>query len=282
MQQITFLDKLLLDGHNPYINEVLQDFVIINCDEILDEMANGRDRRNAPDKPLFNATFYEAKNNRGLTIGIFLLRVFEIEHLDLLAKYNALTNETAKEVESAAELMKGCTLYSAVTYVRQSQVNPLFYGLVNISLLGVDSDGYFTKHQHNIGFINQEDSMRNFELSAYLISFANEHMHKKGELEFKQWSEKESKTIQKRYKKEPSPFFLLRVKNGKRSKYINKKENKDDSGKRREHIVRGHFRNVENHPIEHFNGTFWIDAHKRGSSSEGTINKGYKVIPMEK
>lgn len=69
---------------------------------------------------------------------------------------------------------------------------------------------------------------------------------------------------QKKTGKLPSNHY--RVRHIKRTRKRYQATGNSSGNKRPEHLVRGHFRHVENHPIEHFNGDWWIPAHNRGGN----------------
>jgi hypothetical protein len=81
--------------------------------------------------------------------------------------------------------------------------------------------------------------------------------------------------------KELSPFFMLHVQSDKPRKiYEVDREtgNPKQKSNRPETLVRGHVRIVTNHPIEQFNGVWWINAHTRGNKDNGQIKKGYTIV----
>lgn len=105
-------------------------------------------------------------------------------------------------------------------------------------------------------------------------------MHVRPEIELVTHPDNQIKRVKRKTGKEPSPYFLLRVDPTKPRKVYESSGNHTGQ-KNRAHIVRGHFRTTENHPIEQFNGTQWIPAHMRGDKNKGIVNKGYRIVLPE-
>ena len=69
----------------------------------------------------------------------------------------------------------------------------------------------------------------------------------------------------------PSNHYRVRRIKRTRKRY---QSNGTGTGKKRpEHLVRGHFRHTENHPLAQFNGDWWIPAHYRGTDSDKSKSK---------
>lgn len=76
-----------------------------------------------------------------------------------------------------------------------------------------------------------------------------------------------------------APSNHYRVRKIKRTRKRYKASGNSSGNKRPEHLVRGHFRHVEDHPIAHFNGSWWIPAHTRGGN--GDKPKGKPIYRVE-
>lgn len=79
--------------------------------------------------------------------------------------------------------------------------------------------------------------------------------------------------------KRPSNHY--RIRHIKRSRKRYQPSGKGTSTKKSQHLVRGHFRHVENHTIQQFNGDFWIPAHYRGGDKDSTKPKSKPVYRIQ-
>ncbi|MEL7432334.1 MAG: hypothetical protein AAFN11_00145 [Chloroflexota bacterium] len=77
--------------------------------------------------------------------------------------------------------------------------------------------------------------------------------------------------IERKTGKKPSNHYHLRHIKNTRKRYQLTGSSSDS--KRPQHLVRGHFRHVENHPIQHFNGDYWIPSHIRGGDKSTQKSK---------
>jgi hypothetical protein len=89
------------------------------------------------------------------------------------------------------------------------------------------------------------------------------------------------RNIKRKTGKEPSPYFMLKIDSTKPEKRY-KPSGRKTGIKQSQHIVRGHFRTVVDHPLKQFNGTFWIPSHMRGDKSRGETLKGYTIVLPDK
>lgn len=104
-------------------------------------------------------------------------------------------------------------------------------------------------------------------------------MHQKNPVELVTYKRQKRRYIARKTGKEPSPYFRLINVGGvdRRIQYSDPlppvKRNLPV------HAVRGHIRHVEDHPLEQFNGTFFIPPHTRGQAKNGHIDKrAYKIV----
>jgi len=86
-----------------------------------------------------------------------------------------------------------------------------------------------------------------------------------------------SRLHEKHYGTPITKYKVLRIKPT--GKCSNDNEPKEYQGIMPEHLRRGHWRHVENHPIAHFNGTRWIRDTVVGDKKNGVVVKDYKVEP---
>lgn len=84
------------------------------------------------------------------------------------------------------------------------------------------------------------------------------------------------RNYRRRHKKKtgklPSNHYTVRTIKRTRKRY-QPSGNGTQQGKRPEHLVRGHFRHVTDHPLQQFNGDWWIPAHTRGGNSDKPKSK---------
>ncbi len=107
--------------------------------------------------------------------------------------------------------------------------------------------------------------------------WAMECFHQRAEIEIVDYSPSQIRVIKKREGKEPSPYFRIIAPGEPQKRYKRYGQGPTSIQNMPLHIVRGHFRHTEDHPIEHFNGTFWIAAHTRGDEKLGKLVKHYKI-----
>lgn len=287
MPNLTITDQLLLTGADLNLtDDMIADSVIINCEEIHqasivdDEVIDTSERAT---KPPFKNAFYEFKIVKTPII-IHLSKVTKSQILEYLSDTLDTNNTNNKELrtQSTADWLDTIKndellyLMNMITETGSESVTVLRFGendqfIATQGLFFRGADGYSAAQTDKI--------ITDFnQMFLVLLLNANYHIHSKGDVEFKDWTSRQRRATKSRFKKEPSPYFLLKVGHQNQIRYNNKPDDAFKSNtKRRAHIVRGHFRTVEDHPIEHFNGTFWIEPHKRGDSENGDINKGYKV-----
>lgn len=117
--------------------------------------------------------------------------------------------------------------------------------------------GYPDYFQQTISYDNlQEDVL--FALLVFHI------IHEGYEIEEVEFPRNYRRRHQAKQGKLPSNHYRIRSIKRTRKRY--QPSGKTTGLKRPEHLVRGHFRHVENHPLQQFNGDWWIPAHNRGGN----------------
>lgn len=124
-----------------------------------------------------------------------------------------------------------------------------------------------------------------FEKCRTIFLLTNYFMRQPGQIIEVEHPRKVAKKIEKRTGKAPSNYYRVLPTvtdigpGAKQYKYSYKSNGNGTHNSPREHLVRPHFRHVENHPLPQFNGTFYIPAHKRGSGGEnGKSKQIYRVV----
>lgn len=132
---------------------------------------------------------------------------------------------------------------------------------------------------------NNMHNMQRWRGAASTLITAMQFMHQKHPVELVTYKRQRRRYIKRKTGKNPSPYFLLRIDPSKTETRIAYEEAPERNTHKKSnlpmHMVRGHFRHVNDHPIEHFNGTFWIPAHTRGNASNGKVDKGYRIVLPE-
>lgn len=117
-----------------------------------------------------------------------------------------------------------------------------------------------------------------YETVAPLVNHGMTMLHKKHPVELIHPSRQHRRLAERKFGKKPSPYFLLKVDPNQTQRRLAERNENPSERHMRSHLVRGHFRTTNAHPIEHFNGTRWIPAHARGDKSIGIVEKGYTVV----
>lgn len=102
-------------------------------------------------------------------------------------------------------------------------------------------------------------------------------LHNKSEVELVDYPRNYRRRELRKNGKEPSPYFRIVAPGKPVKKNVGQSVGTGNHIQLPLHTVRGHFRHVENHPIEWFNGTFWIAAHTRGNEELGKLQAHYKI-----
>lgn len=123
------------------------------------------------------------------------------------------------------------------------------------------------------GFI--EATMRGLLVDVVIFTLAA--FHKQHEIELIDVPHPKARRILRQTGKLPSPYFrILDASDRPQKRYAGSGQ---ATGRTLEkpHIVRGHFRYTENHPLEQFNGTFWIPSHMKGKGDNAPPPR-YKIV----
>lgn len=100
--------------------------------------------------------------------------------------------------------------------------------------------------------------------------------HEGGEISLVTQPRNRRRRIKRKTGMEPSPYFTVVKPGSDRLEYLPGGAGQGAGGKKREHIVRGHFRHVANHPRIP-DGTYWISSHIRGGG-ENAHKQGYRIV----
>lgn len=109
------------------------------------------------------------------------------------------------------------------------------------------------------------------------ILHALKFLHQKAEVELVDYPRNYRRRELRKNGKEPSPYFRIVAPGKPVKKNVGQSVGTGNKIQLPLHTVRGHFRTVQNHPIEWFNGTFWIAAHTRGNEELGKLQAHYKI-----
>jgi hypothetical protein len=130
--------------------------------------------------------------------------------------------------------------------------------------------------EHNIMSMPQDIANAVFRSAARAFTY----IHRKNEVDLVSLPRQRRRKIKREQGKEPSPYFWIKAPQKSRA---SKGRVTGLIRPSKAHMVRGHFRVVENHPIEQFNGTHWIPAHTRGNnpSGEPIQAKNYQIVMLD-
>lgn len=106
----------------------------------------------------------------------------------------------------------------------------------------------------------------------YLYPFHQQH-----EIELVDQPRPKARRILRQTKKLPSPYFRILDASDKPQKRYAGSGVLTGRKLDKAHIVRGHFRHTQDHPIAQFNGTFWIPSHMKGKG-ENAPPPRYKIV----
>ncbi|PSN80988.1 hypothetical protein C8B47_03675 [filamentous cyanobacterium CCP4] len=120
-------------------------------------------------------------------------------------------------------------------------------------------------------YVRQEIDNRNASEDAIFALMVFNVINEGYDIEEVEFPRNYRRRVQKKTGKTPSNHY--RVRNIKRTRKRYQSSSNSAQAKRPEHLVRGHFRHVEDHPLEQFNGDWWIPAHTRGGESDKPKSK---------
>lgn len=117
------------------------------------------------------------------------------------------------------------------------------------------------------------------QTKLYLWMFFNALavFHQRKEIELVDYSRQKRRRIERKTGKAPSPYFRILDASDKPQKRYAGSGASTGRTLEKAHIVRGHFRHTENHPLEQFNGTFWIPSHMKGKGDDAPPPR-YKIV----
>lgn len=279
--QGTYLDKLINEGS---VKEIPPETVIIKVDDVLDDLNDHENYEKAGkvSRPIFNHCFIEGYID-GLediaAYGYIGIGTSHVEARDVKRLLNGAVWQFIKKHPDAHKIdtdniFHGAPITDVGIFTRTNRES-----LPDWIML-FDYDGRFVDYAlvTRDGKLDKDSDffklMVDFPVSIAVRTF--ELFHTKQEIEIRMIEPPKNyvkREIRKKGK-EPSPYFQI-IKIDKSAKRVGMR-GLGLSSRKAIHIRRGHFRVVTNHPIEHLNGTYWIEATTVGSKGV-QIAKGYTV-----
>ncbi|MEO1288006.1 MAG: hypothetical protein AAFV93_09560 [Chloroflexota bacterium] len=104
-------------------------------------------------------------------------------------------------------------------------------------------------------------------------------LHQRGDVEHVEQPRNFTRRLKRKYDIKATDYYILAIKQNKPKKIqdVGLGDSTRSDSKKREHWVRGHFREVEGHPFIP-DGLYFVKPHQRGKSASGTIRKDYRII----
>ena len=232
--------------------------------------------------PPFNHFFIEAENKQTVKGETFILqRGAYVRDITKRVNKGEITTYEGGYIpdDTRCILSFAAFIYGSMNY-DQLVLLPITY------YFHLDSNGYILDNLKNIAMFTHDQisvkSMTINELTSYITNGAAfslkalEAMHQKGEVIHYTPPRNVKRRFMRKYDLEPTEHYTLKIKPGRPRKISEIEVQKGTGTKKGLHVVRGHFREVENHPFIP-DGTYFIKAHQRGTNTARAISKDYKI-----
>lgn len=128
--------------------------------------------------------------------------------------------------------------------------------------------------------VYEEDECPAFALLsvAIFLRIMESFHNRDGGVEWVEYTRQQKRQVKRKTGREPSSHFKwIPVEPGKTQKRYVGGNGAGNGSKKRPHMVRGHFRRVENHPRIP-DGTYFIKQHMRGTGGGEKLDRGYRII----